>query len=106
MNGQITEIEHEPLNPGFHGSHLIVSPNPVIPRSSFHPALYPFICLSRYLSPASTAPLPHALAQLLHLPPSTTTTTPTPPGLRRQQQQLSDSIQAPQLDGYMEGWML
>lgn len=55
---------------------LTYSPNPVIPGSLFfHPVLYPFIPLSRYLSPASTAPLslhpplqPSSL--LLPLPPS------------------------------------
>lgn len=36
---------------------LTYSPNPVIPGSYFHPAFYPFIPLSCYLSLASTAPL-------------------------------------------------
>lgn len=36
---------------------LTYSPNPVIPRFFFTPALYPFISLSCYLSLAPTAPL-------------------------------------------------
>lgn len=84
---------------------LTYSPNPVIPRFSFHPALYPFISPSSYLSLTSTAPLAPTLAPFVcpsppptHTPPPPITCVALPPSLHpfgpssSQTQQMSESL--------------